>query len=1284
MVQPHNNTPAMDTDPAIAEQRSDGGAPSAGSQQQPAANNSPIMSQSSLSKRVSTEEEDLARAIKLSLQDRAKTPKRATSSGRQFHSATERSPELIFSLNNEFNTLVDATGDTALYFGSPPKERHQTDREYQYVKHHFDRVHVLKSENLRLMGDASKFTDRDLLNPSKSFRAERRLRNHHRAVLEEAEAKHGGKFTYYIDLRPPKEDDEAVILITEQTCTRGVLTWHLAKEKYDLPSLLVLGHDEFGVQLALMSPTPQTPSPAVEAAVNPGFNASSPSVSSDQPADAQIPQKSGSVQEIAPEYSDLRHYSALERLLQAIQGNNPKLDSAPKMWTFFALARYFGCASHERVSGWVTAWIYSGQNANFIQNNPEVAYRIAMGIQSPDLLKDSFALLVGERALIEAYGEYRPQILTPLRQNVHGRKLELLDDDERNRIDHAASSLVKRIREIMGRMCRDMDFLSNNTQYQVLEKIVAENAQDTEILNTAKHTIKEYVRSRIYYVLCQEQNLMECHEADLDSTLPFRSATAESFTEVYKSLNQPMRLFTNTFWIALQNTRFDEGLSNLAGNGTTGLYYDTHLTEGLKGLYKIDPVNGITQILRQTLDKKISAVNWMLHARETASEGNIEEPHGTRGKVHNQDLLEPSSPLHIFKIPSDSDPSSDPDSPFPLDTEEKAKALVATPTKGVTSPMKRRKTSQDGGYTDALKEGDNPISSHVDTIPPKKVSFAASPTFDQEVGAESVGSSNVPSTRRRENGPSSPEKKRDIDGTREHSYGNSTSVLPTWTNGSGRLTLRQGKAASTFQGGQEELALRPKSFNTVNRNPPNGLVPDLSMTGDDKDRDSMQKVDNGEIYEAGVDARSGSLPDTNPIVKAAKLARLRNVERQQPGWLDTPRRFYNPTTGKWEEVNDKWKPVNRSPQTWRQSSVATSPRVVKQAFSNSNTPAPSSSSTNAYQAISSRLEFKTFPICSDILLREVNSSIGRLCSSILYPSHVFHQTGLLPTNLFDTLLCLNENEFRYLPLWAPDGNDDGSGGVFDETPVPNLDPDSASVESFGPGRIRRGYQEADSVMSGSDFEEVGSSQAISTVGKASKLATDGTHTVQSLSSTASVFNAVGTDADTVVIEEDDSAIDNESVIHVGEDARGVNGDEKGGMNQDDDLGFDDSDEDNDTINGDDPLDKEMSLSLKAFLDSDAERQNLSSNSVAYAFTTTAASTMAVDYDETKKATEVEKGKAKAQNYPHGLPYVEDDSRALPFREREHREPIQNRSTGSISKPARVPNIEEDDDEYEFL
>ncbi|CAG8071606.1 unnamed protein product [Penicillium salamii] len=39
----------------------------------------------------------------------------------------------------------------------------------------------------------------------------------------------------------------------------------------------------------------------------------------------------------------------------------------------------------------------------------------------------------------------------------------------------------------------------------------------------------------------------------------------------------------------------------------------------------------------------------------------------------------------------------------------------------------------------------------------------------------------------------------------------------------------------------------------------------------------------------------------------------------------------------------------------------------------------------------------------------------------------------------DTLSCLTNNEYQYLPLWA-DGNDDGTGGVFSDLVVPTTEP----------------------------------------------------------------------------------------------------------------------------------------------------------------------------------------------------------------------------------------------------
>ncbi len=133
------------------------------------------------------------------------------------------------------------------------------------------------------------------------------------------------------------------------------------------------------------------------------------------------------------------------------------------------------------------------------------------------------------------------------------------------------------------------------------------------------------------------------------------------------------------------------------------------------------------------------------------------------------------------------------------------------------------------------------------------------------------------------------------------------------------------------------------------------------------------------------------------------------------------------------------------------------------------------------------------------LLTELSKVLESICTDILYPPHLFHQTGLLPTNLFDSLLCLDDDEFRFLPLWVPGGNDDGTGGVFNDM-IPDADPESAKFVAVGGGRLqtRRGGRTTPQTDVDSSIEDL-ASQAISTVGKASKVATDGTETVKSLS-----------------------------------------------------------------------------------------------------------------------------------------------------------------------------------------
>jgi hypothetical protein len=69
----------------------------------------------------------------------------------------------------------------------------------------------------------------------------------------------------------------------------------------------------------------------------------------------------------------------------------------------------------------------------------------------------------------------------------------------------------------------------------------------------------------------------------------------------------------------------------------------------------------------------------------------------------------------------------------------------------------------------------------------------------------------------------------------------------------------------------------------------------------------------------------------------------------------------------------------------------------------------------------------------DIFFAQVQGYVNDYAKQMITPrsSTMFYE-------LTDTLTCLTENEFKYLPLWAG-GNDDGSGGVFTDDNVPLLE-----------------------------------------------------------------------------------------------------------------------------------------------------------------------------------------------------------------------------------------------------
>jgi hypothetical protein len=122
---------------------------------------------------------------------------------------------------------------------------------------------------------------------------------------------------YVLDLTPPVEGDEAVELTSDLSCPLGIRHWATTVKLLEGDSRLVNGRDEYTKSYNYPAKDEDGDmSPTGNYAVHP---------------------------EDIPEYCPVRHRAGIERLLRIIEGQDPRLDSAPKIWTLAVLAKYFDC-----------------------------------------------------------------------------------------------------------------------------------------------------------------------------------------------------------------------------------------------------------------------------------------------------------------------------------------------------------------------------------------------------------------------------------------------------------------------------------------------------------------------------------------------------------------------------------------------------------------------------------------------------------------------------------------------------------------------------------------------------------------------------------------------------------------------------------------------------------------------------------------------------------------------------------------------------------------------------
>jgi hypothetical protein len=189
---------------------------------------------------------------------------------------------------------------------------------------------------------------------------------------------------YILNLTPPDEGDEAVNLTAELYCSVGIRSWFSAEERCKVSHNICGGMDEKTRMMKPKSPqkhhnnlvdalTDFSFEPQIHANSGIHFDElievddSHPRITAKIRQDREdrelakalhlsradlfnhqtVVSDQGyykSVDEI-PAYCPIRHRVGIEKLLQLIEGKEPRFDSAPKIWTLFVLAKYFDCTN---------------------------------------------------------------------------------------------------------------------------------------------------------------------------------------------------------------------------------------------------------------------------------------------------------------------------------------------------------------------------------------------------------------------------------------------------------------------------------------------------------------------------------------------------------------------------------------------------------------------------------------------------------------------------------------------------------------------------------------------------------------------------------------------------------------------------------------------------------------------------------------------------------------------------------------------------------------------------
>ena len=506
--------------------------------------------------------------------------------------------------------VADPGGDTWIFIDPPARQHNQDPYHYQAICEHFTLPHCIRSQTLRNL-NSSVFVD--WLHPTLQYRIQRRRR-----LVERLPA----HIKYVIDLTPQVEGDEGAHLLSELMCPDGVRTWTLASCRWKIPLYLVGGTEEYSC-LDTRTQTKSGDQTELLASARAQLYSTGGRLEPDEirltrqaayDALGNVNDRTLGEQEyvIPACYTEIRHHCAIERVLNILVDNDPRLDSAPKVWTTFVMAKHMGVANHVNLNNYIIRWLQANHNMAFLDVMPELCLAMADGLQNYNLCRDAFGLLVGERALESLQSE--PTGLNGGKTKnfpvtIHGRKKYDISEAYETRLEYAYIGF----REMALREYATLvegDWIEDLPEFRRMSDFAYSDEAYQIRLGELRRLLLDYVRGSIMFALRARPELVPGPYGDRTGNDDIFPTTA--YATIWKSLALQQRVLTRAFWILLCDQKLEKSKSNNQmwnrsfGEGQTSSY--TYHTRELDGESTVVGATTSKMVKRAIEDCKLKLV----------------------------------------------------------------------------------------------------------------------------------------------------------------------------------------------------------------------------------------------------------------------------------------------------------------------------------------------------------------------------------------------------------------------------------------------------------------------------------------------------------------------------------------------------------------------------------------------------------------------------------------------------------------------------------------------------